>query len=88
LRAALKLDPGYVAVRQALLRQLLDARKFDEAMVVLQDGLENMPTQTGWAVSWLACSWNRAIWPVPTAPWRVRRAMPRRMPITPAFRAM
>jgi MSHA biogenesis protein MshN len=47
----LKLDPGYVAVRQALLRQLLDARKFDEAMVVLQDGLENMPTQTGWAVS-------------------------------------
>lgn len=51
LRAALKLDPGYVAVRQALLRQLLDARKFDEAMVVLQDGLENMPTQTGWAVS-------------------------------------
>ena len=51
LRAALKLDPGYVAVRQALLRQLLDARKIDEAMVVLQDGLENMPTQTGWAVS-------------------------------------
>lgn len=51
LRAALKLDPGYVAVRQALLRQLLDARKFDEAMVVLQDGLEHMPTQTGWAVS-------------------------------------
>lgn len=51
LRAALKLDPGYVAVRQALLRQLLDARKIDEAMVVLQDGLEHMPTQTGWAVS-------------------------------------
>lgn len=51
LRAALKLDPGYVAVRQALLRQLLDARRMDEAMVVLQDGLENMPMQTGWAVS-------------------------------------
>lgn len=51
LRAALKLDPGYVAARQALLRQLLDARKVDEAMVVLQDGLENMPMQTGWAVS-------------------------------------
>ena len=51
LRAALKLDPSYIAVRQALLRQLLDARKIDEAMVVLQDGLENMPTQTGWAVS-------------------------------------
>jgi MSHA biogenesis protein MshN len=51
LRAALKIDPGYVAVRQALLRQLLDARKTDEAMVVLQDGLNILPTQTGWAVS-------------------------------------
>ena len=51
LRAALKIDPGYIAVRQALLRQLLDARKTDEAMVVLQDGLEILPTQTGWAVS-------------------------------------
>ena len=51
LRAALKVDPGYVAVRQALLRQLLDARKTDEAMVVLQDGLDILPTQTGWAVS-------------------------------------
>lgn len=51
LRAALKIDPGYVAVRQALLRQLLDVRKTDEAMVVLQDGLEIQPTQTGWAVS-------------------------------------
>lgn len=51
LRAAVKLDPGHVAARQALLRQLLDARKVDEAMLVLQDGLENMPMQTGWAVS-------------------------------------
>lgn len=51
LRAALKIDPGYVAVRQALLRQLLGARKNDEAMSVLQDGLDAMPMQTGWAVS-------------------------------------
>jgi MSHA biogenesis protein MshN len=51
LRAALKLDPTYVAVRQALLRQLLDARKTDEAMGVLQEGLETLPMQTGWAVS-------------------------------------
>ncbi len=51
LRAALKIDPAYVAVRQALLRQLLDARKTDEAISVLQDGLELLPMQTGWAVS-------------------------------------
>lgn len=51
LRASLKLDPAYVAVRQALLRQLLDARKMDEAMIVLQEGLELLPMQTGWAVS-------------------------------------
>ncbi|HLO64886.1 MAG TPA: tetratricopeptide repeat protein [Azonexus sp.] len=51
LRAALKLDPAYVQVRQALLRQLLDARKTDEAMLVLQEGLEILPAQTGWAMS-------------------------------------
>lgn len=51
LRAALKLDPGYVQVRQALLRQLLEARKFDEAMVLLREGLDLQPAQTGWAMS-------------------------------------
>lgn len=51
LRAALKLDPSYVQVRQALLRQLLDARKTDDAMLVLQEGLEILPAQTGWAMS-------------------------------------
>ncbi len=51
LRAALRLDPGYVQVRQALLRQLLEARKFDEAIVLLREGLELQPAQTGWAMS-------------------------------------
>ena len=51
LRAALKLDPGYVPVRQLLLRQLLDMRKIEEAMTVLQEGLELQPAQTGWAMS-------------------------------------
>jgi MSHA biogenesis protein MshN len=51
LRAALKQDPGYVQVRQLLLRQLLDMRKIEEAMTVLQEGLELQPAQTGWAMS-------------------------------------
>jgi MSHA biogenesis protein MshN len=51
LRAALKLDPVYVQVRQALLRQLLDMRKSEEAMAVLQEGIDLQPAQTGWAMS-------------------------------------
>jgi MSHA biogenesis protein MshN len=51
MRAALKQDPSYVQVRQALLRQLLDLRKTEEAMAVLQEGLELQAAQTGWAMS-------------------------------------
>lgn len=51
LRNALKIDPGYVQVRQALLRQLLDMRRTDDAMAVLHDGVELLPAQTGWAMS-------------------------------------
>jgi MSHA biogenesis protein MshN len=51
LRAALKHDPAYVQVRQILLRQLLEMRKTDEAISVLQEGLEVQPMQTGWAMS-------------------------------------
>lgn len=51
LRAALKQDPAYVQARQMLLRQLLDMRKIEEAMTVLQEGLELQPAQTGWAMS-------------------------------------
>jgi len=50
-RAALKQDPAYVLARQMLLRQLLEMRKIDEAMTVLQEGLELQPAQTGWAMS-------------------------------------
>lgn len=51
MRAALKIDPAYVQVRQALLRQLLDMRRMDDAMAVLQEGVDLMPAQTGWAMS-------------------------------------
>ncbi|HEX6733490.1 MAG TPA: tetratricopeptide repeat protein [Azonexus sp.] len=51
LRSALRHDPGHVQVRQALLRNLLDGRRIDEAVVVLQDGLELQPAQAGWAMS-------------------------------------
>lgn len=51
LRAALKHDPAYVQVRQMLLRQLLELRKTDEAMVALHEGLDIQPMQTGWAMS-------------------------------------
>jgi MSHA biogenesis protein MshN len=51
MRAALKIDPGHVQVRQALLRQLLDMRRMDDAMAVLLEGVELMPAQTGWAMS-------------------------------------
>lgn len=51
LRAALKQDPGYVQVRQALLRLLLDQRKTEAAIAVLQEGLDLQPAQIGWAMS-------------------------------------
>lgn len=51
MRAALKIDPAYVPVRQALLRHLLDLRRMDDAMIVLQEGVDLMPAQTGWAMS-------------------------------------
>ena len=51
LRAALKIDPLYVPPRQMLLRLLLEQRKFDDAVVVLREGLEAQPQQVGWAMS-------------------------------------
>lgn len=50
-KAALKQDPLYVQARQMLLRQLLEMRKTDEAMLILQEGIEQQPAQTGWAMS-------------------------------------
>jgi MSHA biogenesis protein MshN len=51
LRAALRHDPSHVQARQVLLRHLLEARRIDEAVAVLQDGLELQPAQAGWAMS-------------------------------------
>lgn len=51
LRAALKQDPAHVPARQLLLRQLLDQRKSGEVMAILQEGVELLPQQTGWAMS-------------------------------------
>ena len=51
LQAALKHDPAHVQARQALLRLLLEQRKFDDAMGVLRDGLDGQPAQSGWAIS-------------------------------------
>ena len=51
LRAALRHDPGHLQVRQTLLRNLLEVRRLDEAIRVLQEGLELQPAQAGWAMS-------------------------------------
>jgi MSHA biogenesis protein MshN len=51
LRAALRHDPAHVQARQVLLRHLLEARRIDEAVAVLQEGLELQPAQAGWAMS-------------------------------------
>lgn len=49
--AAVKLDPSYLQARQMLLRLLLEARRVDEAMAVLQEGLDQNASQIGWAMS-------------------------------------
>jgi len=51
LRSALRHDPAHLQARQALLRHLLEARKIDEAVSVLQEGLDLQPAQAGWAMS-------------------------------------
>lgn len=51
LRAALRNDPSHVQARQVLLRHLLESRRIDDAVVVLQEGLELQPAQAGWAMS-------------------------------------
>jgi MSHA biogenesis protein MshN len=51
LRAALRQDPSHVHARQAMLRHLLEVRRIDEAIVVLQEGLDLQPGQTSWAMS-------------------------------------
>jgi len=48
--AALQIDPTYHAARQAYAGVLLDARQQDEAMRVLQEGLQIAPAQFGFAM--------------------------------------
>lgn len=51
LRAALRDDPMHRGARQLLTKLLLEARRVDEAMGVLQEGLQGQPAQIGWAMS-------------------------------------
>jgi MSHA biogenesis protein MshN len=49
-RAALKLDPGHEAARQTLVALLLEAKRVDDAAMVLQDGLSANPENTAFAM--------------------------------------
>ena len=49
-RNALEMDPGHEAARQTLVALLLEAKRVDEAAVVLQDGLTDNPDNTGFAM--------------------------------------
>ncbi|WP_170285795.1 tetratricopeptide repeat protein [Propionivibrio limicola] len=51
LRGALRLDASHVAARQWLVKLLLDARRLDEAVVLLQEGIALRPAQVGWAMT-------------------------------------
>ncbi len=51
LRNVLKLDGFHVASRQLLVKLLLEAKQAEEAIQVLQDGLQGQPAQLGWAMS-------------------------------------
>ncbi len=51
LRSALRQDVFHSASRQLLVRLLLEAKRPEEAMQVLQDGLQAQPAQLGWAMS-------------------------------------
>lgn len=51
LQGALRQDPTYGPARQALLRLFLEARRIEDAMALLQEGLDHQPAQVGWALS-------------------------------------
>ena len=51
LRAALKADARHVASRQLLVKLLLEGRQSDDAMAVLDAGLQQQPEQVAWAMS-------------------------------------
>lgn len=51
LKSALKHDSEYGPARQLLIRQLIDQKRFEEAMAALSEGLELQPRQTAWAMT-------------------------------------
>ena len=51
LRNALQQDGFHPAARQLLVKLLLEAKRTDEAIQVLQDGVQTQPAQVAWAMS-------------------------------------
>ncbi|HJW26234.1 MAG TPA: tetratricopeptide repeat protein [Rhodocyclaceae bacterium] len=51
LQAALKQDKTYNPPRQLLLKVYLESRRIDEAIALLQEGVEQQPGQIGWTMS-------------------------------------
>ena len=51
LQGALRQEGGHVPARQLLVKLLLEARRTEDAMQVLRDGLQVVPTQSGWAMA-------------------------------------
>jgi len=51
LRNALQQDGFHQAARQLLVKLLIEAKRSDEAIQVLQDGVQTQPAQIGWAMS-------------------------------------
>lgn len=50
LRSALRIEPGHMAARQALLSILVDQKQWNEAQAVGTEGLALDPKQAGWAM--------------------------------------
>ncbi|MBS1190725.1 MAG: hypothetical protein H6R10_2517 [Rhodocyclaceae bacterium] len=51
LQLALKQDGTHLPARQLLLKVLLESRRIDEGMALLQESVEQQPAQIGWAMS-------------------------------------
>ena len=51
LQGALRHDGAHVPARQLLIKLLFEARRADEAMQMLRDGLQILPTQSVWAMA-------------------------------------
>ena len=51
LNRALRDDPLHTGARQLLVKLLLEAKRADEALLALRDGLQGQPAQLGWAMT-------------------------------------